>query len=54
MNDRINELKQDIKNYKELLKTGSLNISEQTWAELQLIEWRKELKLLNKELKQKP
>jgi len=53
MNERIREIKKDIKKYKDLFKIGGLTFEEVTWMELQLIEWRKELKMLNNELKNK-
>jgi hypothetical protein len=42
----IKEVKDDIKHYKNLLKSPDCNLETQTWIELQLKELRKELKLI--------
>lgn len=51
--ERINELKKELKDGDNQLKSGELNFEEYTWMELQMDEWRKELRALNKEMKLK-
>lgn len=50
-NNREKELIAEIKRHKEMLKEASGDFATQTWIELQLQEFRKELKIIRKNKK---